>query len=170
MELIVDPAGFLTANGTTWPIALGRGGISNEKREGDGATPSGIWRLGRVFYRADRVDTPQTGLRTVPLQPNWGWCDDPDHPDYNTLITLPHTAHHEDMWREDALYDVVVEILYNSGPTLPGAGSAIFMHVAKPDFTPTEGCIALNIQDLLGLLRLCNDGDVLVIPPQIERT
>lgn len=164
MRLIVDPSGYVIADGRRWPCALGRGGIALHKFEGDGATPAGDWALGRVFYRPDRVSTPITGLAVVALQADWGWCDDPEHSDYNRLITLPHTARHEELWRSDGLYDVVVEILYNANPIVPGKGSAIFMHVAKPDYTPTEGCIALSLKDLLDLLRLCNKGQMLHIP------
>lgn len=163
MHLSVDPLGFILADGHRWPCALGRGGIVHRKIEGDGGTPAGDWALGRVFYRPDRLATPITGLTTRAIQDNWGWCDDPDHPDYNRLITLPHEARHEEMWRTDGLYDVVVEILYNAKPIIPGKGSAIFMHVAKPNYTPTEGCIAMSLNDLLELLRWCNEGDALHI-------
>ena len=156
MILEVDPLGAIALDRTRWICALGRGGVRSDKHEGDGATPVGTFALGRVFYRPDRLQTPpQTGLPVVPLQPDWGWCDDPDHADYNTLITLPHPAHHEILWREDHLYDVVVEIHHNTGPIVAGDGSAIFMHVAKPDYTPTEGCIAMKLNDLLDLLQMC---------------
>lgn len=164
MQLHVDPTGFIRIQDASWPIALGRGGISANKREGDGATPAGLWPLGRVFFRPDRLDAPTTGLKVTALRPDWGWCDDPDYPDYNTLITLPHPARHEDMWRDDGLYDIVIEVLYNTTPARPGLGSAIFIHVAKPDYSPTEGCIALNKDDLLALLRLLNEGDAVHIP------
>lgn len=164
MRLLVDPAGFVWVGDHRWPCALGRGGIIQHKSEGDGATPAGDWALGRVFYRPDRLSAPTTGLMTIALQEDWGWCDDPDHPDYNRLIVLPHGARHEDLWRKDGLYDVIVEILYNVDPIIPGKGSAIFMHIAKPDYAPTEGCIALSRDDLFALLRLCNEEDVLHIP------
>lgn len=94
MILHVDPAGLIRMSGQTWPIALGRGGIRPDKHEGDGATPAGTWTLGRVFYRPDRITAPLTGLTTVALKSDWGWCDDPAHPDYNTLITLPLSLIH----------------------------------------------------------------------------
>lgn len=164
MSFTVDPAGFVIGTTHRWRCALGRGAIVHAKTEGDGATPAGTWALGRVFYRPDRMAAPQTGLQTIPLKPHWGWCDDPTHPDYNRLITLPHPARHEILWREDAVYDVVVELLYNTDPVVPNRGSAIFMHVAKPDYTPTEGCIALALNDLLELLQLCNEGDAITVP------
>lgn len=164
MIINVDPAGFVLCQGHTWRCALGRGGVRTDKREGDGATPAGTWALGRVFYRADRVNAPETGLKAISMQSDWGWCDDPKHADYNRLITLPHPARHEDLWREDSVYDVVVEILYNTDPVEAEHGSAIFMHVAKPDYSPTEGCIALKCDDLLALLRLCNKDALVRVP------
>lgn len=164
MRIDIDPAGWVRCEGQTWRCALGRGGIRTDKAEGDGATPAGDWPLGRVFYRPDRLSAPETGLMTIPLTPDFGWCDDPAHPDYNRLISLPHPAHHENLWREDAVYDIIVELEYNTGPVQAGRGSAIFMHVAKPDYSPTEGCIALNLDDLLVLLRCCNKADFIHVP------
>lgn len=164
MMIEVDSAGFVLFAQKRLRCALGRGGLQSPKIEGDGATPMGSFALGRVFYRADRLTPPpQTGLDLIPISPDMGWCDDPDHGDYNQLITLPHPARHECLWREDRIYDVVVEVLYNTDPIVAGRGSAIFIHVAKPDYTPTEGCIALNLQDLLILLSSCNKGDLITI-------
>lgn len=155
MRIEVSANGFVTLGARRWRCALGRGGVRADKREGDGVTPAGVWKLGRVFWRPDRLGrAPVTGLTCVALHPDWGWCDDPGHPDYNTLVTLPHPARHEILWRDDALYDIVTEIHYNTGPIVPGAGSAIFLHVAKPDYAPTEGCIALSLSDCLEFLGL----------------
>ena len=164
MQIFVDPAGWVKAKGLKWRCALGRSGVRVDKTEGDGATPAGIWRLGRVFYRPDRLSAPATGLTVLALEPHWAWCDDASHADYNHLIFLPHPGRHEALWRDDGLYDVVVEIHYNTDPVQQGRGSAIFMHVAKPNYGPTEGCIALNLPDLLDLLRQCNKEASLVIP------
>jgi len=164
MKIVVEPTGFIDFKGLKLRCTLGRGGLSAHKCEGDGATPIGAFKLGRVFYRPDRcADIPITGLKIQAMTPNMGWCDDPTHPDYNQLIALPHPARHETLWREDHVYDVVVEILYNTEPIISGRGSAIFMHVAKPDYTQTEGCIALKYDDLIYLLRMCNDDDEVVI-------
>lgn len=163
MQITIDPAGFARCQGRAWRCALGRGGVRRDKCEGDGATPVGVWRLGRVYYRADRVEPPQTGLNVSATQPAWGWCDDPADTHYNQRVTVPYAARHETLWRDDALYDVLVELHYNTDPIVPGRGSAIFMHVAKPGYEPTEGCVALELADLLELLRLCNDGDAVII-------
>lgn len=169
MYVQVDPAGFVLFGEHTLRCALGRGGINETKHEGDGTTPVGAFPLGRVFYRADRLKCPpHTGLTTLPITQNLGWCDDPEHADYNKLIVLPHTARHEKLWRDDHVYDVVVEVLYNTNPVLPHRGSAIFMHVAKSEFTPTEGCIALTLRGVLQLLTFCNKGDLLIVPPPAQ--
>ncbi|MBL4614301.1 MAG: L,D-transpeptidase family protein [Magnetovibrio sp.] len=165
MRILVEPDGFVVFSHQRMRCALGKGGIRIDKCEGDGATPVGEFALGRVFYRPDRLSTPPSAELTIqPLTKNMGWCDDTRHPDYNCLITLPHPAHHEKMWREDGLYDVVVEILYNTDPPRANIGSAIFIHVAKPNYAPTEGCIALKLDDLLKLLRMCTKTSFITIP------
>ena len=164
MRIIVDPDGFVVFKAQRYKCALGRAGVGLKHREGDGITPIGQYALGRVFWRPDRLPTPPvTGLEVVDLKPYMGWCDDPGHEDYNHLITLPHPGSHEILWRDDALYDIVVEIEYNANPVEPGKGSAIFIHVAKPDYSPTEGCIALDRDHLLALLRESNDETTVVI-------
>ncbi|MCP5368812.1 MAG: L,D-transpeptidase family protein [Hyphomicrobiales bacterium] len=165
MRIRVDPAGRLTWNGAAVRCALGRGGVTADKREGDGATPIGAFPLRRVFHRPDRVPAPPTGLPVRALTPADGWCDDPASPDYNTLIQKPFSARHEDMWRDDGLYDLVVELGYNDDPPVPGRGSAIFLHVAGPGLASTEGCVAMALPDLLGLLRRCGPGAVLEVTP-----
>ena len=129
------------------PCVLGRGGIRAEKREGDGATPVGRFPLRRVLWRADRLTPPETALPLHPIAEHDGWCDAPDDPNYNRLVKLPYAAGHEKMWRDDALYDLVVVLGYNDDPVTPGRGSAIFLHVAKPDYAPTHGCVALAKED-----------------------
>lgn len=135
------------------PCALGRGGVRADKREGDGATPLGTFPLRRLWYRAGRLGAPvMCGLPTRAIRREDGWCDDPTSPEYNRPVTLPHAARHERLWRDDSLYDLVVELGYNDDPVVPGAGSAIFLHVARPDYGPTEGCVAVARADLLRLL------------------
>ncbi|MEO1198618.1 MAG: L,D-transpeptidase family protein [Pseudomonadota bacterium] len=145
--------GVLSIGSWTVRCALGRGGVRTDKREGDGATPRAALALRRVFYRADKLVRPETALPIQPIRPDDGWCDDPAHPRYNTLIRLPFRAGHERMWREDGLYDVVVELGWNDDPPIKHHGSAIFLHVARDDYMPTEGCIALKKSDVLRLVR-----------------
>ena len=143
--------------------ALGRAGLNAQKQEGDGRTPVGRFPLRRVFYRPDRVAEPATALSVIPIEPAMGWCDEPTHPDYNTLVHRPFAARHERLWRTDSRYDVVVEVGYNDDPVVPHHGSAIFMHVAHPQYQPTEGCVALALVDLLELLKQCDQHSLITI-------
>jgi L,D-peptidoglycan transpeptidase YkuD (ErfK/YbiS/YcfS/YnhG family) len=152
MRAIVHPDGRLVLGGLVFRAALGRGGVRADKREGDGATPVGVMPLRRVLYRADRVSSPECGVPCEPIAPNDGWCDDANERDYNRLIRLPHDGHYEELWRQDALYDVVGVLGWNDAPVVKGRGSAIFLHVARPDYAPTEGCIALALDDLRRVL------------------
>lgn len=131
------------------PVALGRAGIRGDKREGDGATPSGVYRLVRVYYRPDRLESPGTNLPVTAIDPDLGWCDDPTDPvNYNRPVRLPYGGSHERMWRDDHLYDLVVEIDHNATLPIPGLGSAVFLHLAREDWSATEGCVAFRISDL----------------------
>ncbi len=140
------------------PCALGRGGRRVLKREGDGATPIGVWPMREVFYRPDRVARPATRLPVSPIRPYDGWCDDPRDRNYNRPVGLPYPASHEVLWRDDHLYDLVVVLGYNDIPRIRGRGSAIFMHLATLGLTPTEGCIALRESDLRKLLAVAGPG------------
>jgi L,D-peptidoglycan transpeptidase YkuD (ErfK/YbiS/YcfS/YnhG family) len=146
------PSGRLTFQGQHYRVAFGQRGLRADKREGDQATPLATLPLRRVLYRADRIVRPQAAVPVEPLAPTDGWCDDPAHPDYNRLVTLPHPARHEELWRPDPLYDVIGVLGWNDQPVERGRGSAIFLHVARPDYAPTEGCVALALADLLHLL------------------
>ncbi len=144
--------GRLTAGWLTLTCALGKGGVSAAKREGDGATPRGVFRLRRVWIRRDRCGPAPLALPRRWTRPADGWCDDPRHRRYNRPVALPLTASHEKMWRDDHLYDMVIEIGWNDRPAVRGRGSAIFMHLARPGYAPTEGCVALARRDMLRLL------------------
>jgi L,D-peptidoglycan transpeptidase YkuD (ErfK/YbiS/YcfS/YnhG family) len=143
--------------------AVGRAGVKADKREGDGATPAGTYPLVSVLYRKDRMAPPASHLPVRPLAPNDGWVDEPTDPRYNRLVELPYPASAEEMWREDELYDVLIVIGYNMEPVIPGAGSAIFLHVATPDFAPTAGCVAITKEVLLGLIALLGPGSTITI-------
>jgi len=145
--------------GVTYRAALGRGGVRADKQEGDGATPAAVMPLRRIFYRADRVAKPRSLLPAEPTARTDGWCDDSGHRAYNTRVTLPFEARHETLWRDDPLYDICAVLGWNDAPVVRGRGSAIFLHVARPDYAPTEGCVALALGDVLevlaaGLLRV----------------
>jgi L,D-peptidoglycan transpeptidase YkuD (ErfK/YbiS/YcfS/YnhG family) len=98
-----------------------------------------------------------------PLAPEDAWVDDPTDPQYNGLVALPYSARTEQLWREDDIYDLIIVIGYNMEPVIPGAGSAIFLHVARPDFSHTEGCIAVRREVLTSLIPLLGPGSMIVI-------
>jgi L,D-peptidoglycan transpeptidase YkuD (ErfK/YbiS/YcfS/YnhG family) len=138
-----------------WRAAVGRGGIAVKQAEGDGISPVGCWPIRRVLWRADKLGSaPVTVFPTARIAPDDGWCDAPDHPDYNRPVKRPFAASHEEIWRADDLYDIVVVLGQNDDPVVPGAGSAIFLHLAREGYTPTAGCAALSRADLLEFLAL----------------
>jgi L,D-peptidoglycan transpeptidase YkuD (ErfK/YbiS/YcfS/YnhG family) len=145
--------------------ALGPNGVvaAADKREGDGKSPLGVWPIRRVLYRSDRGPAPATGLPLAPIARSDGWCDAPGDPAYNRPVALPYPASAESLWREDQAYDVVVVLGHNDDPPVPGLGSAIFLHLAKPGYPPTQGCVALAREDVLELLRLAEPGSAVAI-------
>ncbi|WP_373875313.1 L,D-transpeptidase family protein [Methylobacterium trifolii] len=147
--------GRLLAGGSVIACALGAGGIVRRKREGDGGSPHGSFRLRGGRFRPDSLGhRPATALPLRPTRAHDGWCDDPRDRRYNRPIRLPAPGvSAEAMWRADGLYDVVIDLDYNRGPIRPDRGSAIFLHVARAGYRPTEGCVALERSDLLRLLR-----------------
>ncbi|MFT8244215.1 L,D-transpeptidase family protein [Roseomonas sp. BN140053] len=145
--------GHLMLGREVYRCALGRGGVRAEKAEGDGATPFGPLPLRRVLFRADRLAPPPCAVPLEPIGPADGWCDDPADPAYNRPVSLPYPGRHEELWRTDGLYDVVGVLGWNDAPVVRGRGSAIFLHVARPDYAPTAGCVALMLPDLLQVLR-----------------
>jgi L,D-peptidoglycan transpeptidase YkuD (ErfK/YbiS/YcfS/YnhG family) len=157
-DLLVSADGSARIGGRTFRCAVGRGGVRRDKREGDGATPPGVWPLREVLYRADRLPSPQTRLPARALSRTDGWCDAPDDPNYNRPVQLPYGASAEALWREDHLYDLIVVVGYNDAPVVPGAGSAIFLHVARANYQPTVGCVAFAEPDLLTILSVLERG------------
>src|SRR5258708_4628319 len=148
--------GVLSAGGMRVPCALGRSGVTHDKREGDGATPAGTHGLVGVLYRPDRVSRPVTRLPVAAIQRQDGWCDDPSDRHYNRPVDLPYRASNERLWREDHVYDVVVILDYNLMGPVAGRGSAIFLHLAAPGFNPTSGCVAVELEPMRRLLAFAN--------------
>src|SRR5690348_17235352 len=145
--------------------AIGRGGRRHDKREGDGATPIGSWTMRRLLYRADRLAMPETALPVSVIAAADGWCDAPLDARYNQPVPLSYPASAEALWREDGVYDLIVPLGYNDAPVVAGAGSAIFLHVARADFSPTEGCVALALADLLAMLRDADEASQVIVEP-----
>ncbi|MDP9137396.1 MAG: L,D-transpeptidase family protein [Pseudomonadota bacterium] len=155
--------GSLEVSGRAIACALGRTGLTGDKREGDGATPLGSFPLRRVLYRSDRCAPLTTSLPIAPIAPDAGWCDSPSDPAYNRYVWLPYGASAERLWRDDHLYDVVVVLGHNDDPVMPGRGSAIFFHLAAPDFAPTAGCIAIAADAMREVLGRCGPTTVLTV-------
>jgi L,D-peptidoglycan transpeptidase YkuD (ErfK/YbiS/YcfS/YnhG family) len=135
-----------------FPCIIGPAGITHSKFEGDGATPAGRWPMRFVMYRADRVARPVTALPVKKIRPDSGWCDDPASRNYNKPVQLPYAHSHEKLWRKDHVYDIIVVLGHNDSPAVPGKGSAVFMHLSRPDRSATEGCIALRQNHLRQVL------------------
>jgi L,D-peptidoglycan transpeptidase YkuD (ErfK/YbiS/YcfS/YnhG family) len=163
MDLLVNASGFAQWNGQPMRCAIGRGGISAAKREGDGATPAGRFTMRFVLYRPDREKPPQTGLPWRAIARDDGWCDAAADPAYNRMIRLPYPASAESLWRADGGYDLIVPLGYNDTIVVAGEGSAIFLHLAAPDFAPTAGCVALGHADLLTVLAAADASSCVVI-------
>jgi L,D-peptidoglycan transpeptidase YkuD (ErfK/YbiS/YcfS/YnhG family) len=157
--------GRFDLDGRQTHFALGKGGVKTaaDKHEGDGATPLGTWTLRRILYRPDRGPPPLTALPAQAIGPDDGWCDAPADPAYNTPVRLPYPASAEHLWREDHVYDLIGILAYNDDPPVPGKGSAIFLHIARDGYTPTEGCVALAREDLLVMLKMARPGDAVAI-------
>jgi len=158
MTIRVSGERLTLPSGRTVRCAIGRSGYTTVKREGDGATPIGVWPVRHIYVRRDRLQPPQTELPVIDISPDDGWCDDPGDALYNRAVKLPYDGRHEELWREDGLYDLILVLGYNDDPVVAGKGSAIFMHVARPDYGPTEGCVALNQQDLCELFGVLHPG------------
>jgi len=146
--------GWATLGEKRWRCVVGAGGVREDKVEGDGATPVGDFPLRHVYFRNDRLVLPSVRLPARPISEHDGWCDDPRSPAYNRLVRIPNDWSHEKMWREDRLYDLVVVVGYNDDPPEGEWGSAIFLHIARDDMSPTHGCVAFARNDLLELLPL----------------
>ena len=170
-DLIVVPDTPMTAASSGWAVlgqrrwrcALGAGGVHADKHEGDGATPTGRFALRRLLFRPDRLPRPVCALPTGALTPADGWCDDPADAAYNRAVALPYPASCEQLWRDDAVYDLILVVGHNDAPPVAGAGSAIFIHCARPDYAPTAGCIAFASGALIELLSLLTPASVLEI-------
>jgi L,D-peptidoglycan transpeptidase YkuD (ErfK/YbiS/YcfS/YnhG family) len=157
MDIVVtgragETRGWARIGSLRLPCALGRSGIAANKKEGDGCTPAGRFPIRHLLYRPDRVRDLALRIPARPLSPMDGWCDDPADPQYNRPVTLPYSGRHERLWREDSIYDLIVVIGHNDAPVIPGDGSAVFLHLARPDFTPTEGCVAFARAEFVRLL------------------
>jgi L,D-peptidoglycan transpeptidase YkuD (ErfK/YbiS/YcfS/YnhG family) len=156
--------GLMLAGPLAFPVALGHGGILANKREGDGATPRGTYRLKRLWWRADRNPRPSTPFPLRQITAEDAWCDDPADRRYNKPIRVPPSASGGDrLHREDHLYDFIIETDHNTRPRIARLGSAVFIHLARPDFTPSAGCVTMSRAWMRALLRQIGRNTRLVI-------
>ena len=143
---------YLFYNGMKYRCSIGNGGFSDKKKEGDGCTPVGIFRVTDILYREDKLKNLVTNYDLQTISASDGWCDDPNSKYYNTQIKFPFTKSAESLFRQDDRYDIVCVTNHNQNPIVPGAGSAIFIHVASKDYSTTAGCVALSLGDLTEIL------------------
>lgn len=159
-DLVVSPLG-LRFGGRLFPCSIGRGGVRQDKREGDGATPRGVHRITGALYRPDRMARPVSWAQ--PIRPGDLWSDDPGDSEYNLMVRAPHGFSHEGLRRADPLYDLVLLTDWNWPRAIPGAGSAIFMHRWRRPGYPTAGCVALRPLDLHWLVARIAPGTRLIV-------
>ena len=132
--------------------AIGKKGITKNKKENDLKTPSGIFKLKKIFYRKDRIKFINTSIKKEIIKRNMGWCDDPSSKYYNKKIKFPFNSSAEKLWRKDNIYDLIIVINYNFNPIIKNKGSAIFLHLCKKNYAPTKGCVAIKKKDMINLL------------------
>jgi len=132
--------------------SIGKTGINSKKREGDGSTPSGVYKFNLIFYRKDRFPNFKSKINKFPIKKNMGWCDDPSSKYYNKLIKFPFKYKAEKLYKKENIYDVIIVMNYNSKPIVKNKGSAIFLHVATRNYKPTQGCIAVSKKDIKTLI------------------
>jgi L,D-peptidoglycan transpeptidase YkuD (ErfK/YbiS/YcfS/YnhG family) len=151
--IIIKKSGYLEYKNLKFRCALGKAGIKKKKKEGDNITPEGTFKIIKVYYRPDKIKNFVTSIKKKKIKKNIGWCDDPVSNSYNKEIKLPSRFGHEKLYRKDNLYDLILVLNYNINPTIKNKGSAIFIHIAKKNYEPTAGCIALKKEDLIELLK-----------------
>ena len=161
--IIVNKNGTLIHNKIRYKCAIGKKGITKKKREGDKKTPKGNFSLENLYFRKDRIKYIKTNLNKIPITKKMGWCDDTSSKYYNKLIRIPNKLKHEKMFRNDETYDLVIPIKYNFKNPIKNKGSAIFLHICKDNFDPTEGCIAVEKKNLLNISKQITTSSCIII-------
>lgn len=173
MKWIVQSNKTLRVEENFYKVQIGSGGLilGDKKQEGDYCTPCGQFPVRVIYYREDRVKLPEVKIPAFPISRDDGWCDDSKDKDYNKFVKLTdsYNASHEKLWRDDHLYDVIITIGYNDERPVAEKGSAIFIHAARPEFTPTAGCIALELNELLGILPTLDINSCIEIIGDVEQ-
>ncbi|MES2607343.1 MAG: L,D-transpeptidase family protein [Pseudomonadota bacterium] len=166
LETIIKPDGvYIQWRDYVFKAAIGKNGViaADDKIEGDLKTPKGRYHVTHGYYRPDKMDCPKSIIPFTALHPSFGWCDEPSYALYNQHVIKPFDASHENLWRDDNVYDLILVTDHNTNPIVPGKGSAVFIHVARDDFASTAGCLALQKQDLLMIIESCKYGLVWVV-------
>ena len=151
--IIVRKSGYLKYKNFKFRCALGKNGIKRKVKEGDNITPAGIFKIIKIYYRQDKIKKIKTSIKKIKIKKNMGWCDDPQSNFYNQQIKLPSKFSYERLYRNDRVYDLLAVLNYNISPVIKNKGSAIFIHIAKNNYKPTAGCVALKKLHLLKLLQ-----------------
>jgi hypothetical protein len=161
--IIVKKTGYLIFKDLKFRCSVGKAGIKNKIKEGDNITPKGIFKLLKLYYRADKIRKIETQLKKIKIKKNMGWCDDSKSRLYNKVVKTPNKFSYEALYRNDDIYDLVIVLSYNAEPTIKDKGSAIFVHIAKNKYLPTEGCIALKKEHLIKILKQINSSTLIKI-------
>ena len=151
--IIINKSGYLKYKDFKFKCALGKSGIGKKEKEGDNITPNGVFNINKIYYRKDRLKKLSSKFKLIKITKKMGWCDDPKSRKYNQLIKLPTKYSHENLYKKDNTYDLILVLNYNMKPTIKNKGSAIFIHVAKKNYKKTAGCIALKKMDLICLIK-----------------
>ncbi len=160
MKLVVKN-GFLINQDQKYKCSIGYNGLSKNKTEGDGCTPVGTFKLNKIMYRPDKINNFKSNLETEIIEKRDGWCDDINSELYNQKIIFPYELSAENLYRDDDLYDLICIIDYNLNPIIKGKGSAIFLHVARSDYSPTHGCVAIKKDELIEIaIKLNRDSSI----------
>ena len=152
--IIINKSKYLKYKDLKFKCAIGKAGIRKKKKEGDNITPKGIYKIVKIYYRDDRIKKISSKFKLIKITKKMGWCDDPKSEKYNQLIKLPNKYSHEKLYKKNNTYDLLLVLDYNMKPIVKNKGSAIFIHVAKRNYKPTAGCIALKKKDLLKLTKI----------------
>ena len=162
MKLVVKN-GFLINEDLKFKCSIGYNGLSNNKKEGDGCTPIGNFKISKILYRPDKINNDKFTLESEVIEKLDGWCDDVHSKFYNQKIKFPFKPSAECLYRDDDLYDIICIIDYNLNPIIRGKGSAIFLHIASNDYSPTQGCVAISKEDLIQVAMKLNNSSVISI-------
>ena len=161
--IIINKSGVLKYKKLKFRCALGKAGVENKKSEGDNITPKGNYKIVTIYYRKDRVKKITSKIKLIQIKKDMGWCDDPRSESYNQLVKLPTNFSCEKLFRKENIYDLIIVLNYNMKPTIKNKGSAIFIHVAKKNFSKTAGCIALKKTHLRKLIKEINEKTKIII-------